>query len=172
MGIEAQDFWSVDRDARSTLRRSLRLDVQGSCSRNGDVHATVHNMSTTGVLIQTDADLAIGEVVNVDIPDVQALSARVMWADQGFYGCSFGAPVSAAIVSATLLRAPFDQAARIIGPYESKRTREDLDRRSSGKVPSRETISDRAKAWVIVSSAVAAWILAGIIASPFVYWLS
>lgn len=96
-------------DNRSATRRSLRLEVQAS-SPNDVSSAFIHNLSERGLLIESATDLAIGEMIEVALPEAGACEARVIWSDGSFFGCEFLRPVPRAAVSAALLRAPAEQA--------------------------------------------------------------
>lgn len=91
---------------RGAARRTLRLEVQGSTPAGDASNVLVHNMSETGLLIETAAPLAIGESFEVVMPDAGVLPAVVVWVGGGFFGCRFENPVPTATVSAALLRAP------------------------------------------------------------------
>lgn len=174
MRIQANEYGTPHADERGMPRRSLRLDVQGASLARGELRATIYNMSATGILIQTDEDLAIGEIIDIALPDAKPVSAQVMWLDKGHFGCAFRSAVSAATISAVLLRAPFEQPMRadpamavIPDPRNSRHdTLDSATRCAEG------SMSPRAKAWTILSSAVLVWLLIGTIAATLVYFLT
>ena len=94
---------------RGAARRTLRLEVQASSSSTDAHIALIRNLSERGLLIETAADLTIGETIQVDLPEAGASPARVVWTDGSFFGCEFISPVSRAAVSAALLLAPVKQ---------------------------------------------------------------
>lgn len=95
-------------DERGAVRRSLRLEVRAS---PGDATtALIRNLSERGLLIETAADLAIGDTLHVDLPEAGVAEARIVWRDGSFFGCEFLTPVSKAAVSAALLLAPAERA--------------------------------------------------------------
>lgn len=90
-------------DKRGASRRTLRLGVE--ISPAVDVNALVHNLSETGLLLGTSAELAVGDRLEVELPHAGATGATVMWSRGGFAGCEFDSPLSRAAVSAALLKA-------------------------------------------------------------------
>lgn len=88
---------------RYAPRRSLRL----GCAVNGnDLEAIVHDLSLTGLLLETHGELATGDTLMVEISEHSLTPARVIWNSGLFFGCKFDEPLSPAAVSAALLRAP------------------------------------------------------------------
>lgn len=91
---------------RGAARRNLRLEVQGTTPAGRASNVLIHNMSETGLLIETAAPLTIGDGLEVLLPEAGALPAVVVWVGRGFFGCRFEKRVPTATVSAALLRAP------------------------------------------------------------------
>ena len=115
MGMLAQISIEPHSDEqRRTPRRTLRLDVEGGAT------ATVRNLSETGLLIESPDALEVGDRVSLDLPVAGPAEARVIWARAPFYGCEFARPVSRAVVSAALLRAPIEEPPVILlGPVDT-----------------------------------------------------
>ncbi|HVM38761.1 MAG TPA: PilZ domain-containing protein [Sphingomicrobium sp.] len=65
---------------------------------------TIHNLSVTGLLLETSADLKIGETIQVQLPEMDPAAATVVWRDGSSYGCQFERPMRRAGLSAALLR--------------------------------------------------------------------
>lgn len=97
-------------DNRGATRRSLRLEVQAS-SPNNVSSALIRNLSERGLLIETAIDLAVGETIQVALPEAGTCEAQVIWRDRSFAGCEFLRPVPRAAVSAALLLAPVERPA-------------------------------------------------------------
>ena len=95
-------------EQRGAARRSLRLEVEGS-SVVGLSRAIVRNLSETGLLLESETALAVGEELLVELPQAGTVPARVVWARKPFFGCEFVRPVSRAAVSAALLKSPLDE---------------------------------------------------------------
>ena len=101
-------------EQRRNPRRTLRLDVEGGAT------ATVRNLSETGLLIESPDALEVGDRVSLELPVSGTAEARVIWARAPFYGCEFARPVSRAVVSAALLRAPIEEPPVILlGPVDT-----------------------------------------------------
>ena len=101
-------------EQRRTQRRTLRLDVDGGAT------ATVRNLSETGLLIESPDALEVGDRVSLELPVSGTAEARVIWARAPFYGCEFARPVSRAVVSAALLRAPIEEPPVVLlGPTDT-----------------------------------------------------
>lgn len=92
-------------EGRRAPRRTLRLEVE-SVGGSDSSSAVIHNISATGLLIETAATMAIGDTFEVSLPQRGATSVRVVWASGGFYGCEFGDRISEGTISAARLKAP------------------------------------------------------------------
>ncbi len=102
---------------RRTARRILQLEVQTSSSHD-TTRALVRNLSERGLLIETSADLGVGDTIHVELPEAGPCPARVVWTDGFFLGCEFKTAVSKAAVSAALLLAPPDRSEPLnVRPY-------------------------------------------------------
>lgn len=95
-------------DQRRASRRTLKLEVQSSAAHNA-TKAVIHNLSEAGLLIETTAELGVGEVLEVELPHAGSISTRVARSSGNLYGCEFVTPLSKAAVSAALLRAPIER---------------------------------------------------------------
>ena len=95
---------AADDDQRGAPRRTLHLGVEGRFPDGAAGQVTVHNISATGLLIETDTELAEGDRFAVDLPETGEQTAQVVWASAPMYGCRFGSPVGAATLSAAQLR--------------------------------------------------------------------
>ena len=97
---------------RGSVRRKLRLDTVGKAPAKGSTPVEIHDLSTSGMLIETSVELSAGEALEIELPRTGPQTAQVIWASGRFYGCRFAEPISPAAVSAALLRSrPTDQAA-------------------------------------------------------------
>jgi hypothetical protein len=92
-------------DERAAIRRTLRLGVS-SYSSSDVATALILNLSERGLLIETFVELAVGEVLAVDISEASASAIRVIWTDNFLAGCEFIDPLSAGAVSAAQLKSP------------------------------------------------------------------
>lgn len=92
-------------DGRGNIRRELRLQT-GGLAEEGVAEVLIHNLSTTGALIATTAELAVDDRIELDLPHAGQRAASVVWSDDGLYGCHFEEPLTRAAISAALLRSP------------------------------------------------------------------
>jgi len=88
---------------RYTSRRALRL--KSAVSDRG-IDVVIHDLSPTGLLIETGQELCSGETLFVDLPDRGPTAASVVWTSGNFHGCAFEQSIPTAAVSAALLRSP------------------------------------------------------------------
>lgn len=85
-------------------RRTLRLVSHGETEGGSAAPVTIHNISATGLLLETAAPLIEGELIDIDLPDVGMTRAQVVWSSGNLHGCAFSAPISSATLSAAQLR--------------------------------------------------------------------
>ncbi len=100
----AAHFDSSSTSSARPQRRRLMLETAGATAAAGETPVTVHNVSESGMLLETAAPLAPNEVIEVDLPQAGVQSARVVWSDGAFHGCRFDQALSAAALSAIELR--------------------------------------------------------------------
>ncbi|GAA4771374.1 helix-turn-helix domain-containing protein [Novosphingobium ginsenosidimutans] len=84
-------------------RRNLRLEVTGELN-GSQANVTVHNISESGLLMETAQPLAVGEWFNLTLPEAGTVEAEVIWVSGQLHGCRFSAPVNRATLSASQLR--------------------------------------------------------------------
>jgi transcriptional regulator with XRE-family HTH domain len=92
-------------DARASARRHLHLETVGSGSAGERANVTIHNVSATGLLIETDLALQADEVLLVDLPESGVVEARIVWRSAPMFGCKFNASLEPSILSAIQLKA-------------------------------------------------------------------
>lgn len=92
-------------NGRLAQRRRLRLVTTASPDGSGPIEATILDLSEQGFLAEASGSLAVGDKVEVLLPEAGAVAATVVWGTERYYGCAFEAPVSRAAVAAALLRA-------------------------------------------------------------------
>ena len=91
-------------EARGSARRKLSLPAGGVQNGNTGIKVLIHNISETGLLLESDVDLSAGDRIEIDLPHAGDSSATVVWVSDRFLGCRFDTPVSAATLSAAQLR--------------------------------------------------------------------
>lgn len=70
------------------------------------MEVVIHDLSPTGMLLETPQDLCSGETLFVDLPERGPTAASVVWSSGHFHGCSFEQSIPSATISAALLRSP------------------------------------------------------------------
>ncbi|HEY6047660.1 MAG TPA: PilZ domain-containing protein [Sphingomicrobium sp.] len=140
-------------DRRVAMRRRLKLPVYGSTAQGEAGAVVIHDLSVTGLLLETSDHLLIGESIEVELPDGGPTTAIVMWNSGNYYGCQFHGRISPAAVSASVLRSPFDAPANA-QPAETQRefsfSAADVD---DDKLPG------MVRAWILVGLVVGTWTL-------------
>ena len=92
-------------DRRAARRRKLRLQAQGAIA-SGRTEVVILDLSEDGMLLKCEAELQVGERIDLVIPEAGAAEATIVWASGRYIGCRFDRPLSTAAVSAALLRSP------------------------------------------------------------------
>jgi len=95
----------VQSDRRGFERHVLKLRVPGS-TRSEAAVVLIHDLSRTGLLIETSAKLALGADLEIDLPETGARQAKVVWNGGHYFGCQFHEPISKGGLSAALLKSP------------------------------------------------------------------
>jgi hypothetical protein len=127
---------------------TVRASNGGSASR-----VVVHNLSATGLLIEADLALEVGDEFDVELPAAGTTRAEVVWRSDDFCGCEFVTPLSTATVSASRLRSmPVEQAL----PTPARMVPGDFGAISIEAVPN--ALTPRQKLLVIGSLALACWL--------------
>lgn len=81
-------------------RRQLRLESAGSTASGETARVLIHNVSTTGLLIESAVKLAEEERIEIDLPEVGNAPAIVVWMSESYYGCRFETPLPAGALAA------------------------------------------------------------------------
>lgn len=97
-------------EKRRAARRALRLQVAGERIDGSATRVLIHNISQTGLLIESDHPLESGEEIAFELPHGGAARATVVWDGGRFFGCRFEKEISAATLSAVELRSDSEPA--------------------------------------------------------------
>lgn len=97
-----------ENERRAAVRWQVELLVSAGPAHERST-VFVRNLSERGLMIQTDADLQVGDWIEVDLQGADTTDARVVWKQEYSYGCEFAEPIPTAVVSAALLQAPLDE---------------------------------------------------------------
>ena len=139
---------------RISPRRTLRLQ---STISEGDEDVVIHDMSHTGLLLETTAFLAERQKIDVELPELGLVHATVVWRSGRYVGCRFAKPVSQAAVSAALLRNPIASSLPL-QPLDKERAWEQLADLCAEPEPEKG-LSFGARARVVVGASVVLWAL-------------
>lgn len=89
-------------DRRRAPRSRVRLIA--SVERNDDAVVFIHDLSVTGMLLDSACEFAIGERLQLEIAHGFQARATVEWKSGRFFGCSFDQKLSSAAISAARLK--------------------------------------------------------------------
>jgi hypothetical protein len=146
-------------DNRRRRRHKLFLEVE---ARGGDCIAdvvVVHDISDTGLLIETDVKLKVGEMVEVNLPQAGLMEAEIVWIGGEIYGCRFTRELTPAAISAARLGGRFTvvQSDNVLdanmAPVASSNTQNFMT------LP--RELSLGAKLWIIIGLASSLWVIIG-----------
>ncbi len=90
---------------REQPRRELRLETSGVLPGGVSANVTVHNISATGLLLETSLPVERGETLVVELPQIGEVVADVVWVSGSLFGGAFAQPLSPAALAAAELRA-------------------------------------------------------------------
>lgn len=92
-------------ERRYATRRTLSLGTLASTDPSS-WRVVIHDLSETGLRIQTGMPLSVGDEIEVALPEAETAIARVVWTEDTTYGCEFLTPITKGAVSASLLLSP------------------------------------------------------------------
>jgi hypothetical protein len=88
----------------------LKLSLGSSLAGTG-AQVVIHDLSPGGILVETSASPRKGARLEVELPEIGATLAKVVWNSGDYFGCQFDKPIPKAALSAAMLRNPFEAAA-------------------------------------------------------------
>lgn len=91
-------------ERRSSRRRKLSLETVAEASP--DSRVVIHDLSEQGMLLESHIALAVGEKLDLVIPEAGSATASVVWSSGHYFGCKFDKAIASAAVSGALLRSP------------------------------------------------------------------
>ncbi|MBD2841024.1 PilZ domain-containing protein [Erythrobacter rubeus] len=94
-------------ERRQSERKQLRLATSVGSSADAN-RALIHDLSGSGLRLETDAELSVGDIIQVGLPLIGPVDAKVIWRELSFLGCDFVEPISQAAVNAALLKSSKD----------------------------------------------------------------
>jgi hypothetical protein len=109
-----------DSQRRRAERRSLDLSAITNSPVAGDTQVLIRDISAQGLLIEAEPTaLSIDDRIEVTLPSNGAVRCRVAWTSDRFFGCEFSEPISAAAMSAALLKSRPAATKQILDVTES-----------------------------------------------------
>lgn len=106
---------------RGSPRHRLHLAVAAARLTGRSVEVLVHNISEDGLLLETNAGLAVGETIGLLLPRQQEALARIVWSSGSLFGCRFETPLSRSALSAAQLQSAPSHPPRSGEPQEAAR---------------------------------------------------
>lgn len=91
-------------DDRMKLRHEVYLEIGGSDSNGRPYHFKLRNVSATGLLVESEQDFRIDEVLSFTLPETGVRDARVAWKSEGLFGCEFSEQLTEGSVAALRLK--------------------------------------------------------------------
>jgi hypothetical protein len=88
-------------ERRSSRRKRLWLSASAQTSSGERTKVVVHDISATGLLLESSVALPLGEELSVATPDQEIGRATVVWSSGRFFGCRFSEPIPTVKVSAS-----------------------------------------------------------------------
>ena len=82
----------------------LYLETSGGLVTGEQANVSVHNISESGMLIETPLALDQGAMLTVELPHEGLVEAEVVWRSGRLFGCRFASPVGAAALAAVELK--------------------------------------------------------------------
>jgi transcriptional regulator with XRE-family HTH domain len=95
---------------RGAPRRALWLETSGffagaeTDAEGIEANVTIHNISSAGLLLESELPLAEGEQLALDLPEAGAVIATVVWRSERLYGCAFAESLTPAALAAAQLQ--------------------------------------------------------------------
>lgn len=148
-------------EQRASDRRILRLEAHAA-TPEGQGGIQIHNLSRTGMLVETATEVPVGTAIEVQMPGGTLHRAEVLWRDTDLIGCRFGKPLSQATLSAALLRAapagpPLADAALLVDNEALARLREHWDFEHEIAAAAEPGLPLHNRLWAIIGLGLASW---------------
>jgi len=91
-------------EARGTTRRALFLEVSGRLPGGLESNVVIHNISVSGMLMETRQRLEQGERLVLDLPEAGMVRAVIVWQSGELFGCAFEQALDHKALSAVQLQ--------------------------------------------------------------------
>lgn len=121
-----------DQSGSASKRRKtscdLKLQMNGARPRKSNSPVLVHDVSTHGLLLETDLAVPPGVKIAIELPHAGTTTATVIWRSEKLLACQFDAPVSIGALGATELQSAVHPDIAAL-PAEDPRAAEDFGAR-------------------------------------------
>lgn len=146
---------TIDNRQRRRHQLFLEVEARGVDSVSGTV--IVHDISDTGLLIETDSELKVGEMVEVNLPQAGLMEAEIVWDGGRVYGSRFTRQLTSAAISAARLGGRFT----LTNPNSPAEQVSQFNMQNGIALNGELPIA--AKLWIIFGLAFSLWIIIGAI---------
>ncbi len=109
----------VDPRHPRAARRQLRLESEGFTASGQTARVLIHNVSATGLLLESADILAEDEQLEIALPQVGSAAAHIVWTSENFYGCRFDTPLPASALGALELHSQMTAAPAPVEPGDT-----------------------------------------------------
>ncbi|QJU58639.1 PilZ domain-containing protein [Sphingomonas sp. AP4-R1] len=92
--MESQDTQETQETRRAARRAADQPSTLRGTGNSEPQDSWVHDVSSTGMRIESRAELTVGEEITVGLAGAGATRARVVWKHGNEYGCQFEKPLS------------------------------------------------------------------------------
>lgn len=111
---------------RDAKRLQIRIEASGQLEEGNEARVVIHNLSASGILIETQAELTVGQKIKLALPETTPVSATVVWQSGHLYGCRFDHIISRAVLSAAQLCNPLPSPIDPVFPASTSADNEPL----------------------------------------------
>lgn len=114
---------------RNARRWSVRLISEGTLPGGNEAEVMLHNISASGLLLDSPVALEKGAVINLTLPEAGPTDAEIVWRSGSLHGCRFSVPLPSSVLSAAQLGSAIAPASDISGSHQGGAGRASLGKR-------------------------------------------
>lgn len=100
----------LDYPATKDGKIRLMLDAPSGSPAGRQLAVLLHNLSPSGVLIESDHALVLGDPIETAFSEQQIVLGKISWTSTRLYGCQFEQDVGAALIERTMVSALHEDA--------------------------------------------------------------
>jgi hypothetical protein len=117
LNAKLKPVWSDEE--RGADRYRLLIEASADVAEAGTQAVSIHDLSATGFLLESDASLPVGAEISLDIPGAGTGAGDVVWTSGRFAGGQFRKPLASEVLAGAR------SASRVIWPDFARRTAAD-----------------------------------------------